>query len=73
MQAGTLHVDMELALDISNSKCNSDVNAAQCMECDEFLSLPQNVILDEGESYAALLYTWRSMSRAVPAVSYMYM
>jgi cytoplasmic FMR1 interacting protein len=28
-----------------------------------------NVILDEGESYAALLYTWRSMSRAVPAVS----
>ena len=41
------------------------------MEFDVFLSLPQNVILDEGESYAALLYTWRSMSRAVPAVSYM--
>ena len=30
----------------------------------------QNVILDEGESFAALLYTWRSMSRAVPAVSH---
>lgn len=33
------------------------------------LTLQQNVILDEGESFAALLYTWRSMSRAVPAVS----
>ena len=29
----------------------------------------QNVILDEGDSYAGLLYTWRSLSRAVPAVS----
>lgn len=42
------------------------------MECDTSLSLLQNVILDEGESYAALLYTWRSMSRAVPAVSHNY-
>lgn len=27
-----------------------------------------NVILDEGDSYAGLLYTWRSLSRAVPAI-----
>lgn len=30
----------------------------------------QNVILDEGEQYAGLLYSWRSLSRAVPAVSH---
>lgn len=29
----------------------------------------QNIILDEGEHYAGLLYSWRSLSRAVPAVS----
>jgi len=29
----------------------------------------QNVILGEGEKYAGLLYSWRSLSRAVPAVS----
>ena len=28
----------------------------------------QNVILEEGEEFAGLLYTWRSLSRAVPAV-----
>jgi hypothetical protein len=28
----------------------------------------QNIILDEGEQYAGLLYSWRSLSRAVPAV-----
>ena len=29
----------------------------------------QNWILEDGESYAGMLYTWRSLSRAVPAVS----
>ena len=29
----------------------------------------QNVILDEGDQFAGLLYSWRSLSRAVPAVS----
>ena len=33
------------------------------------LTSSQNVILEEGERYAGLLYTWRSLSRAVPAVS----
>ena len=34
-----------------------------------FFFYSQNVILEEGERYAGLLYTWRSLSRAVPAVS----
>lgn len=34
------------------------------------LSVFKNVILEEGERFAGLLYTWRSLSRAVPAVRY---
>ena len=51
----------------SNLVCMS--RARQTLLLLQYYIVPfQNIILDEGEQYAGLLYSWRSLSRAVPAV-----
>ena len=64
------YVCLSVGLSVRTSKWNVSRNVPSSLYFFHSLShlFPQNLLLEKGEEYAVMLYTWRCCSRAIPQV-----